>query len=81
MCLEGALGAHELGGVRLDECKPRLVQNLLGERLAVTFVQLRLGVKEIEMRGGPSHENINASLCRGFKVWLARFKRIGKFLG
>ena len=80
MRLEGALGAHEFGGVLLANANracPESLWGATGRHVCSTPVWGQRDPDEM----GPRHENINASLGCRFKVWLARRKRIGKFLG
>ena len=47
--LEDPLGAHQLDSVRFDEGKPGLVQNFLGQGLAISFIEFWLGVKQVQV--------------------------------
>ena len=80
MRFEDPLAAAQRGGRRLDECKPRLVQDFLWQFLPVAFGEHRLGVKQVEMRWRARHKNVDARFRLRIKMWLAWRHWIGKFL-
>ena len=57
--------AHQLGALLLDERKLDLIQNRLGHRLAVEFVQFRLLIEEVHLTWTTFHKEVDAPLrCR-----------------
>ena len=52
------LGAHD-GGIGADKGEPLTVSDGWGQRLAVHAGEFRLGVEEVQMAGGPGHEEVD----------------------
>ena len=74
--LEGAFGSLEYGGGWLDEGEASLVEDALGEALPGHFIELGLGVEEIDLGGSPRHEDEDAGLGFGVEMRLARSQRV-----
>ena len=55
---EFELRAHD-GGIGADKGEPLTVSDGWGQRLAVHAGEFRLGVEEVQMAGGPGHEEVD----------------------
>lgn len=60
VALEGARAAHQDGGIFLDKSEANLFGERVGEFLAVEFIELGLGIKEIHLAWGTFHKDEDA---------------------
>ena len=67
--LEFALGSHQHRRLLFDEGEPYVGGHFLGQRFAAQFVQLGLGIEEVDVTRCAGHENENTALGLGRKVW------------
>ena len=73
---EGPLGSHKGCSGRFDKGEAGFVEHAFGKALACHFVELWLGVEEIDLGGSSGHENEDACLGLGVEMRLARGHRV-----
>ena len=61
------LRAQQRGRVFLQKGEPHVLDQRLGQLLAVQFVELRLGIEQVDLARRAFHENEDAALARGAK--------------
>ncbi len=74
--LERSLRAEQRCGVLLDERETHFLKQVFRQRLATQFVELRLRVEQVELRGCSGHKDEDAGLRRTVEVRLLRLQRI-----
>ena len=75
---EDTAGAHHRGRILLQKGKLRISHDRIGQRLSVVFVEQRLGIKEIHLRGAAFEEDEDTSLRLRREMRHSRGKRISR---